>query len=778
MDKIMKKIYISIIVIWTIFVLFSFGWAGTSDPVIEGKPITGKISIGDGKLEIPNSTTLPGTCVVGEIYMDTDATSGQRCYLCESTNSWVLQGDGGGGTVSTSGTPVANDFARFTDANTIEGRSYSEVKTDLGLVIGTDVQASDAGLTSISWISETDGVFLVGNGAAWVAESGGTARESLGLGTAATRAAEDTLSDGANLPDGHAIKTYGDANWGGAGSDDWDGTTIVSPGSASSARTTLELGSAALRAAEDTMTNGGNLPDGAAIKAYGDSNWGGGGSLPSGVQGDMLYKGSSSWLALAGTYNVKAYGATGNGTTDDTTAIQNAINAAEAAGGGQVYFPPGTYLINSGPLIVDNSYVTLIGDLSRRAQLKTSLNKVILQLGLYTYTGSDDFNCGVDHVLYPAVVNLTFYHSGTANTAIEVRAAKFGTFSNLLFSFCDIGIVIKPISVMNQFDNILAHRANCTIKIDGSGYSGNYNSCANVYRDIKASSIQTGGYVFYAIGVTFGDFILDGVQAMGGASNVGYALIYLKSTGAHYYRQNFQLSNMDCDGFFTYGIRMEDCKDFQISGGIFGGAIGTETSFINCTNYNYLTENKSRINKKLDITNTGSASCGTMKSNIDNSSDWWTDGKATYIINNTHSSGDATLKMVGTTTAHARIVYGAGTTSDKLFLAPRKSASAADTYSTTIDHLGNGVFPGTVTASCGTLTCDYVFEDDYDLMSLDDLQKFTETEKTLPGMTINEGGVFSTATLREELVEKTEEQALYILQLHERLKKLEERLDK
>ena len=39
----------------------------------------------------------------------------------------------GDGTVDTSGTPADNDFAKFTDANTIEGRSYSEVRSDLGL---------------------------------------------------------------------------------------------------------------------------------------------------------------------------------------------------------------------------------------------------------------------------------------------------------------------------------------------------------------------------------------------------------------------------------------------------------------------------------------------------------------------------------------------------------------------------------------------------------------------------------------------------------------------
>lgn len=43
-------------------------------------------------------------------------------------------------------------------------------------------------------------------------------------------------------------------------------------------------------------------------------------------------------------YDVKAYGAVGNGTTDDSTAIQTAINTANTNGGGTVYFPPGTYI--------------------------------------------------------------------------------------------------------------------------------------------------------------------------------------------------------------------------------------------------------------------------------------------------------------------------------------------------------------------------------------------------------------------------------------------------
>lgn len=48
--------------------------------------------------------------------------------------------------------------------------------------------------------------------------------------------------------------------------------------------------------------------------------------------------------AAEGEFNIRDYGAVGDGKSLDTDAINQAIEAASKAGGGKVYFPAGTYL--------------------------------------------------------------------------------------------------------------------------------------------------------------------------------------------------------------------------------------------------------------------------------------------------------------------------------------------------------------------------------------------------------------------------------------------------
>ena len=82
----------------------------------------------------------------------------------------------------------------------------------------------------------------------------------------------------------------------------------------------------------------------------------------------------------SGTYNITSYGAS-TGASNNATAIQNAINAAAAAGGGTVVIPSGTWL--SGPIT-----------LSSKINLNLASGAVLKMLAYGTYPGSTNFIYG------------------------------------------------------------------------------------------------------------------------------------------------------------------------------------------------------------------------------------------------------------------------------------------------------------------------------------------------------------------------------------------------
>lgn len=96
------------------------------------------------------------------------------------------------------GTAALATFTTF-GRSLVDDADAATARSTLGLAIGTNVQAWDADLDAIAALAKTDGNFIVGNGSTWVAESGATARTSLGLGSIATQDASNVTITGGTI---------------------------------------------------------------------------------------------------------------------------------------------------------------------------------------------------------------------------------------------------------------------------------------------------------------------------------------------------------------------------------------------------------------------------------------------------------------------------------------------------------------------------------------------------------------------------------------------------
>jgi pectate lyase-like protein len=131
--------------------------------------------------------------------------------------------------------------------------------------------------------------------------------------------------------------------------------------------------------------------------------------------------------------DVRSNGAKGDGTTDDSAAINATIAAVVAAGGGTVYFPgPSTYIISAATLTITGNNITFRGDGRELSTLMMGAGSSVFTL-VSTGAHSDitfvdlGFDGNFINNTYPAAT-LNTAINGTGSTRLRVRGCRFHAF--------------------------------------------------------------------------------------------------------------------------------------------------------------------------------------------------------------------------------------------------------------------------------------------------------------------------------------------------------------
>lgn len=202
--------------------------------------------------------------------------------------------------------------------------------------------------------------------------------------------------------------------------------------------------------------------------------------------------------------NVKSFGAKGDGVTDDTTAIQNAINSL--SNGGVLYIPAGTYVI-SNTLTITNNYTVIKGNgLTTVLSFKGSGKAISLGHSDYSTTieniklkdfhldggnsptGTDTFGVVAYRALYCEFdLNISNFNKTTNSKGIVLD----GGYSANINNFCATNIIYPRIGQCSQgifLDNCVQN----TLFIGGV-VAGDLSNKTNYPYGININDVQSAG---------------------------------------------------------------------------------------------------------------------------------------------------------------------------------------------------------------------------------------------------------------------------------------------
>lgn len=154
-------------------------------------------------------------------------------------------------------------------------------------------------------------------------------------------------------------------------------------------------------------------------------------------------------------FNVLAYGATGNGSADDTAAILATISAAVAANNGIVYFPPGVYLTTE-TLTITSSAIVLQGAGSGAGN---TVSSSVVNVSEIHFTGSGDaifFDggaTGASTTLYGCgLSDLSINGNSNCTNCLRLRNCHHGAFKRYQTINCTNAGTKTEFAISNIFE--------------------------------------------------------------------------------------------------------------------------------------------------------------------------------------------------------------------------------------------------------------------------------------------------------------------------------------
>ncbi len=256
---------------------------------------------------------------------------------------------------------------------------------------------------------------------------------------------------------------------------------------------------------------------------------------------DLTGAGSLGW------FFVDSYGAVGDGTTNDTTAIQAAIDAAEAVKG-TVFFGRKVYKVTG--LTVEGK-VRLVGSAEGGSVIYSNSNAVIVDM-----SADGDFLGGT-------LENLTVrgeVAAGSSQIGVKVDDATYGyrfAVRNVLIENCgDHGLYVKR-AFSSTFENIfVTNCADYPFLYDGANMPGNY------FLECYAGDLRSGAEIaFRVLSGTMNLYSCNGVNGGAGLTKSIWAEVGTATTGA-------RLEVVDCniESFGLRGIRARHGSTVSVLG--------------------------------------------------------------------------------------------------------------------------------------------------------------------------------------------------------------------